>query len=180
MAISSDTESIAGVHIAVGTRNKRVQVWALNAGNQLSNIFSVELSTTVLWVVHFLGGDMAVFGMYDGDIYTCGSYLGFIYSPHRGSVAIDIGQTLFLIDNGVSGFSLHKMSDSSCIRTYDTKPAKSYLKQVAFAENDTLVVGGSDNGGVYMFDKSSGALQRTLRHSKTGQVQMITVSSSLD
>ncbi|KAG6328474.1 hypothetical protein ID866_10614 [Astraeus odoratus] len=60
------------------------------------------------------------------------------------------------------------MSDGSCIRTYDTKPVKSYLKQVAFVENNTLVVGGSDNGGVYMFDKSSGALQQTLRHLKTG------------
>ncbi|KAG6326320.1 hypothetical protein ID866_12769 [Astraeus odoratus] len=68
MAISSDTESVMGVHIAVGTRDKRVQVWALNAGNQLSNIFSIELSTTMLRAVHFLGGDMAVFGMYNGDM----------------------------------------------------------------------------------------------------------------
>ncbi|KAG6326543.1 hypothetical protein ID866_12546 [Astraeus odoratus] len=68
MAISSDMESVAGVRIAVGTHNKQVQVWALDAGNQLSNIFSIELSTTMPWAVHFLGGDMAVFGMYNGNM----------------------------------------------------------------------------------------------------------------
>lgn len=49
-------------------------------------------------------------------------------------------------------------------------------KQVAFGEGAKIVVGGSDNGSVYLFERKSGELLETLRHSSTGLVQSIAVS----
>ncbi|KAG6329478.1 hypothetical protein ID866_9611 [Astraeus odoratus] len=81
---------------------------------------------------------------------------------------MDANHKFFLIDNVINRFSLHRMSDRSCIRTYDTKPAKTYPKQVEFGEDSAVVVGGSDNGLVYIFDKMSGILLQTLWHSEIG------------
>ena len=67
MAISCDTSEI-GTRVLTGTRDKRVQVWALDSRHNLSNIFSVELPVTVPRAVYTHGTDVVVFGMYDGDM----------------------------------------------------------------------------------------------------------------
>jgi hypothetical protein len=46
---------------------------------------------------------------------------------------------------------------------------------VAFGAEGRLVVGGSDNGLVYIFKRKSGKLLETLHHSNAGLVQMIAV-----
>ena len=61
---------------------------------------------------------------------------------------------------------------------YDTKPTKMYPKQVAFAEQCETIVGGGEDGNVFIFDKASGEMVQTLHHSNTGRVQMISVSIS--
>jgi hypothetical protein len=48
-------------------------------------------------------------------------------------------------------------------------------KQVAFGAEGRLVVGGSDNGSVYIFERKTGKLLETLRHSNAGLVQTIAV-----
>jgi len=67
MAISCDTSEI-GMRVLTGTRDRRVQVWALNSRYNLSNIFSVELPVTVPCAVYSHGSDILVFGMYDGEM----------------------------------------------------------------------------------------------------------------
>ena len=47
------------------------------------------------------------------------------------------------------------MDNAICIRTYDTNPKKTYPKQVALAEGETMVIGGSDDGFIYVFDKAT-------------------------
>jgi hypothetical protein len=54
--------------IVTATRNKGVQLWSLDSKYHLSNIFSVELPTTVPRTLCFHGGDIVVFGMYDGEM----------------------------------------------------------------------------------------------------------------
>ena len=54
------------------------------------------------------------------------------------------------------------MDDAVCIGTYDTNPKKTYPKQVALAEGGTMVIGGSDNGFIYMFDKATSEWVQTL------------------
>jgi hypothetical protein len=61
---------------------------------------------------------------------------------------------------------------------YDTKPTKMYSKQVAFDEQCEAIVGGGEDGNVFIFDKGSGEMIQTLHHSNTGRVQTISVSVS--
>lgn len=92
-----------------------------------------------------------------------------------GHASVDIAQTLFLIDNVVNGFSLHRLDDAACIRTYNTNPVKTFPKQVVFGEKTDIVVGGSDAGVVYVFDKNEGTLKQVLRHADKTRVQTVTV-----
>jgi hypothetical protein len=42
-----------------------------------------------------------------------------------------------------------------------------------------LIIGGSDHGSVYVFERKSGKLLESLRHSSTGLVQTIAVGVRL-
>ena len=46
-------------------------------------------------------------------------------------------------------------------------------KQVAFGEDCQIIVGGSDHGAVYVFDRRMGQRLDILRHAETGLVQTI-------
>lgn len=82
-----------------------------------------------------------------------------------------------VVDSGFSGFNLHKLDDGTFIRNFPTGvPIKNVAKQVAFAENANMVVGGSDHGAVYVFDRESGKTSQVLRHSAKSFVQTVTVS----
>ncbi|KAG1765476.1 hypothetical protein EV702DRAFT_1051012 [Suillus placidus] len=74
----------------------------------------------------------------------------------------------------MNGFSLHRLEDAVCIRTYNTNPVKTFPKQVVFGVKATLVVGGSDTGVIYVFDKNEGMLKQVLQHANNGQVQTVT------
>ena len=93
----------------------------------------------------------------------------------RGNVAIDRARTFFVIDNAANGFSLHRMNDVVCLKTYDTKPVKMFPNQIALAEEEAVVVGGGESGRVHVFDRATGRALQTLRHSSKGRVQMVTV-----
>ena len=67
MAISCNT-SERGMRVLTGTRNRHIQVWALDSRYNPSNIFSVELPVTVPCTVYSHGTDVVVFGMYDGEM----------------------------------------------------------------------------------------------------------------
>jgi hypothetical protein len=93
---------------------------------------------------------------------------------------VDHERKEFVIDNVDKGFSLHRFGCSDVIRNYKTvKPARKLAKQVAFAEYGKVVVGGGENGIVYVFDRESGELLAQLNHSKCGMVQTIAVSHLL-
>ncbi|KAI6023549.1 WD40-repeat-containing domain protein, partial [Pisolithus microcarpus] len=181
MAITSDVGNGTGNRIIVATQDRRVQAWTLDSRNRFSSTFSVQLKTSIPRAVYTHGCDVIVFGMYDGDMNDNVSRDHNILekkltrSANSGSVCIDRTGSLFAIDNAISGFSLHRLSDGSCIRTYDTKPLKTYPKQVAFMEDGTVIVGGSDNGLVYIFEKNTGTLRQRLRHSQTARAQTVTV-----
>jgi hypothetical protein len=54
--------------VLTATHNKHVQLWSINYKYHLANIFNIELTSTVPWTVCFHGGDVMVFGMYDGEM----------------------------------------------------------------------------------------------------------------
>ncbi|KAG9315643.1 WD40-repeat-containing domain protein [Chiua virens] len=174
--------------LITGTRDKRAQLWALDSKLNITSIFSVELPTSIPRALYFLGSDIVVFGMYDGEIHTLRCRDGLLLSTKStglmiGAVALDRSGGYFVVDNAVSGFGLHRLDDGVCVRSYDTKPTKTYPKQVAFAEQERVIIGGGEKGMVHIFDKTTGSLVQTLSHSHGGLVQTITAhddgSSSL-
>ena len=67
------------------------------------------------------------------------------------------------------------------VRTFPTgTPIKRFPKQVAFGEDDTVVVGGSDHGVIYVFDRKTGDVLDTIIHSRRGLVQTVTVRRFVD
>lgn len=49
-------------------------------------------------------------------------------------------------------------------------------KEAAFAEKNSVIVGGSNHGKVYVWNKITGALIQQLNHPDGGMVQAVTVS----
>jgi hypothetical protein len=79
-------------------------------------------------------------------------------------------------DNANDGFNVHRLDDGAYIRTLHTDvETKSLPRQVAFAEETRVVVGGSCNGVVYVFDRKTGTRLEILRHAKGGLIQTIAV-----
>ncbi|KAL4075056.1 hypothetical protein V8B97DRAFT_2022637 [Scleroderma yunnanense] len=140
----------------------------------------MELQTTVPWAMYPQGVDILVFRMFDGEIHTlCRKDRVVLATKTSGrmirSAAVDPACTCFVIDNAINRFSLHRMVDSICIRTYNTNPKKTYPKQVTLAEGGTVVIGRSDDGFIYVFNKATSELVQMLQHSFIGQVQTVTV-----
>lgn len=79
------------------------------------------------------------------------------------------------MDN-TDSFVLHKLDSGTRIRTILTgTPDTTYPRQVVFAEDSDVVVGGSDHGILYVFDRRTGSRLDTLRHAEKGLVQTVTV-----
>ena len=73
----------------------------------------------------------------------------------------------FVVDNATDGFSLYDLETADFIGTYATGiPKRTYPKQVTFREESRVVMGGSDCGAIYVFDRKSGRLLDVLGHAK--------------
>ena len=81
-----------------------------------------------------------------------------------------------MVDNVVDGFDLHKLENGEYIRMFSTGLAKKPCpKQVLFGEDGKVVIGGSDHGSIYVFDRRTGEVLQVLKHADDGMVQTITV-----
>ncbi|KAH0827354.1 hypothetical protein J3R83DRAFT_3992 [Lanmaoa asiatica] len=70
----------------------------------------------------------------------------------RGCAAVSSKKELVVIDNAINGFTLYPLDSSEVIRTFFTNPPSVPVpKQVAFGEESKVIIGGSDNGVVYIF-----------------------------
>lgn len=93
-----------------------------------------------------------------------------------GYAAMSVKCNQFVVDNGIDGFDLHQLDSGIRLRTFPTgAPEKKLPKQVEFGENGRLIVGGSDHGAVYVFERHSGAVVEILGHAPKGLVQTLTV-----
>jgi outer membrane protein assembly factor BamB len=86
---------------------------------------------------------------------------------------------VFVVDNATDGFTLYCLEGTGePVRTFATGlPSVSVPKQVAFGEEGKVVVGGSDHGLVYIFERKTGQIIETLHHADAGLVQTISVSA---
>ncbi|KAG1719469.1 WD40-repeat-containing domain protein [Suillus lakei] len=176
------TSSEANTWIAVGMRDKIVQVLLLNANSQLQSVFAVRLDNTVPKSVAFADNyDIYIFGLYDGKFIKLEGKDGTVVREFScqsviGHAAVNLKRGLFVVDNTTDGFTMYRLEDEGeePIRTFTTAvPSMSVPKQVAFGEEGRVVAGGSDNGLVYIFDRKAGELLETLRHANGGLVQTI-------
>ena len=70
ICIAGDPFSEDEIRIVIGTRDRLVQVWNVDAKAQMTAIFAVQLDKTVPKVVAFSenSDDVRVFGLYDGNM----------------------------------------------------------------------------------------------------------------
>ncbi|KAJ3924631.1 MAG: hypothetical protein NXY57DRAFT_1044773, partial [Lentinula lateritia] len=93
------------------------------------------------------------------------------------SVSLDQPRNRFVTYSGLD-FQLFSLANLSHIRTYqDEPPIISYPKQVAFAENGTKIVAGTDRGKVLIYNTESGQLDQTLIYVKGNLVQPVAAAS---
>ena len=92
-------------------------------------------------------------------------------------MAINYDRGNFIVNNVTEGFSLYLLEDMRFLREYPTgKPTKRFPKQVEFGKEGRVLVGGSDHGTIYVFDRKTGLVMDTLRHEDDGLSQIVTVS----
>ena len=95
----------------------------------------------------------------------------------RGSAAVHLRKGIFVVDNATDGFTLYHLENGQSIRTFKTDPPSIPVpKQVSFGKDGKVVVGGSDNSCVYVFNRHTGELIETLHHTAMVLVQTIAVS----
>lgn len=96
---------------------------------------------------------------------------------YRGNAAVDIDRKLCVVDNLENGFDLYKMDSGVFVKTFVTKHViKTHPKCVAFGDKSRLVIGGSDHGKIYVFDRKTGQLLKTLSHARKGGAETVAVS----
>ncbi|OJT06782.1 hypothetical protein TRAPUB_2365 [Trametes pubescens] len=96
---------------------------------------------------------------------TCGT---------SGHASIHAKQQLVVVDNVGSGFDVWSLNGGTHQRTFPTgKPTRFLPRQVDFVDGAQAIVGGSDHGAVYVFDRKTGAPLDVLRHAQQGPVQTI-------
>lgn len=80
------------------------------------------------------------------------------------------------MDNATDGFTLYHLESGQLVRTFTVDPPTVPVpKQVSFGEDGKVVIGGSDNGSVYVFNRRTGVLIETLSHTAATLVPTITV-----
>lgn len=105
-----------------------------------------------------------------------------LINSYSGCAAVSVHKGLVVIDNAQNGFCLYQLETPSRgpIRTFLVDPPKIQVpKQVTFGEETQIVVGGSDNGSVYIFEHKTGQLLETLQHANSGLVQTISVCTTI-
>ncbi|KAG1906100.1 uncharacterized protein F5891DRAFT_942424, partial [Suillus fuscotomentosus] len=177
------TSSEVNTWIAVGMRDKIVQVLILNMNSQLQAVFLVQLNNSVPKSVAFAeNGCVYVFGLYDGNFIKVRGDDGAVVKEYScqsviGHAAVNQKRGVYVVDNATDGFTLYRLEgDEEPVRMFMTAAQSvSVPKQVAFRAEGRLIVRGSDHGLVYVFERKSGKLFETLCHSNTDLVQTIAV-----
>lgn len=81
-----------------------------------------------------------------------------------------------MVDNVGDGFNLYKLDTGVFIKTLITKdPIKTHPKGVAFASQSLFIVGGSDHGLAYVFDRKTGDIVTTFHYASVGGAETIAV-----
>lgn len=95
-------------------------------------------------------------------------------------MAVDLERRLCVVDNVGNGFDIYKVDSCKFVKTLTIgDPNKTYPKGVVFADNSHAIIGGSDHGQAYIFDRKTGKVLHKLKHAKKGGAETIAVSLAL-
>src|SRR5262245_63073863 len=98
-----------------------------------------------------------------------------------GYVAFCGRKNQIAVDNVFDGFDLYQLDkgQAQLLRTFPTRPLIVPMpKQVVFCERGKVVIGGSDHGVVYAFDRRSGETIDRLPHPGAKMVQTVTATDT--
>lgn len=92
-------------------------------------------------------------------------------------MAVSSRPALMVIDSVSNGFALHEVDTGTHIHNFPTPArARTLPRQVTFGEGGRVVVGGSDNGTVSIYDRRTASVLETFKLTK-GLVQTVHVST---
>lgn len=105
----------------------------------------------------------------------CNAMLMILWMLCSGAASVDEDDDLILLDNS-SGFSLHEMSTATVIATYPVAEKRTHKPMpIMFCDRKSLIIAGSDEGTVLIFDRNGGSSIDALHHAPHGLVQSIAV-----
>jgi hypothetical protein len=82
----------------------------------------------------------------------------------------------FVVDNIEDGYDFYRLDNCGFLQSYVTRLARiREPKEVKFAEQGEIVVGGSDHGDVYIFGCRTGSQLDVIHHGKDVMVQTVAV-----
>ncbi|KZS89561.1 WD40 repeat-like protein [Sistotremastrum niveocremeum HHB9708] len=86
-----------------------------------------------------------------------------------GSLSPSSTKRFVLVDNLDKGFTLYRFPTMGLVRHFCAASSLPWflIKQAVFAESEALVVGGSDNGKVYIFDLPSARIVQVICHGRS-------------
>lgn len=95
--------------------------------------------------------------------------------PVRGSVAVDHDRNLFATWAG-KNFHLYNLNERTLVHTLKaSEPLVYFARHVAFAEDGSRVVGGSDTSKATVYDTETGSVVQDLDYTDKGLVQPVAV-----
>jgi outer membrane protein assembly factor BamB len=81
-----------------------------------------------------------------------------------------------VVDNVEDGYDLYQFDSSTFLQSCITGMTRlRHPREVRFAEGGGVIVGGSDNGRVYIFNARTGAKLDVIHHSTDAMVQTVAV-----
>ena len=98
------------------------------------------------------------------------------------SANVDAKKKYVLIDDVNNGFSLYNISTGGLVQRFPQKGVLIHRivpKESMFAEKDQVVVGGSNHGKMYVWNRYSGKTLQEMNHPDGGLVQAVTVCAIL-
>ncbi|KAF5359902.1 hypothetical protein D9758_013992 [Tetrapyrgos nigripes] len=188
LSIDVSTRSVSpGSHglIVTSTTNGVVAVWMLMANLELQNVFMADLPQEILpHTVKFSStGQIYAFSRMGGSLLQLNGETGeLMWANNKGpkamySVSIHEKQDLFGAWIGGNA-ALFKLSNSEFVRDFKgVDTLYDNAKEVAFAEEGSLIVVGSDHGPVQIFSVSSGQLLQQLEFHHLAALQYVAAQS---
>ncbi|KAI0766263.1 WD40-repeat-containing domain protein [Irpex lacteus] len=171
----------AAMRLATASRDGLVQAWVFTLPNRLENTFSLNFTNTIPIGLAFADntrGDLLFFDLVAGRMHILNGRTGDVTSSKQlggiiGHVAVNSRPAVMVIDSVSNGFALHEADTGKFLYNFPTPArARTLPRQVTFGEGGRVVVGGSDNGTVSIYDRRTASLLQTFKPTK-GLVQTV-------